>query len=62
MAANKSQGSFYTLFLVAATVLCAGIYSSPRHGKVVVAGWCGGPSWQPFRNAEDQAARRDGRQ
>ena len=26
MAANKSQGSFYTLFLVAATVLCAGIY------------------------------------
>ncbi|HTZ75289.1 MAG TPA: hypothetical protein VMB47_15305 [Candidatus Aquilonibacter sp.] len=29
MAANKSQGSFYTLFLVAATVLCAGIYLSP---------------------------------
>src|SRR5271168_4006051 len=26
MAANKSQGSFYTLFLVAATVLCAGLY------------------------------------
>jgi hypothetical protein len=26
MAANKSQGSFYTLFLVAATVLCAGIF------------------------------------
>src|SRR5271168_764506 len=26
MAANKSQGSFYTLFLVAATVLCAGFY------------------------------------
>jgi len=29
MAANRSQGSFYTLFLVAATVLCAGIYLSP---------------------------------
>ena len=26
MAANKSQGSYYTLFLVAATVLCAGIF------------------------------------
>jgi hypothetical protein len=26
MAANRSQGSFYTLFLVAATVLCAGIF------------------------------------
>jgi hypothetical protein len=26
MAANRSQGSYYTLFLVAATVLCAGIY------------------------------------
>jgi len=26
MAANKSQGSFYSLFLVAATVLCAGFY------------------------------------
>ena len=26
MAANKSQGSFYTLFLIAATVTCAGIY------------------------------------
>jgi len=26
MAANKSQGSFYALFLVAATVLCAGIF------------------------------------
>ena len=25
MAANKSQGSYYTLFLVASTVLCAGI-------------------------------------
>jgi len=26
MAANKSQGSYYTLFLAAATVLCAGIF------------------------------------
>ncbi len=26
MAANRSQGSFYSLFLVAATVLCAGIF------------------------------------
>lgn len=26
MAANRSQGSFYTLFLVAATVLCAGLF------------------------------------
>jgi len=26
MAANKSQGSYYTLFLVAATVLCSGIF------------------------------------
>ena len=26
MAANKSQGSFYSLFLIAATVLCAGFY------------------------------------
>src|SRR5579875_2033458 len=26
MAANKSQGSFYTLFLAAATVLCAGVF------------------------------------
>jgi hypothetical protein len=26
MAANKSQGSYYTLFLVAATVLCAGLF------------------------------------
>jgi hypothetical protein len=29
MAANQSQGRFYSLFLVAATVLCAGIYLSP---------------------------------
>ncbi len=26
MAANKSQGSYYTLFLVASVVLCAGLY------------------------------------
>jgi hypothetical protein len=26
MAANKSQGSFYSLFLIAATVLCAGFF------------------------------------
>jgi hypothetical protein len=26
MAANKSQGSFYTMFLAAATVACAGLY------------------------------------
>lgn len=26
MAANRSQGSFYTLFLVTATILCAGIF------------------------------------
>lgn len=26
MAANRSQGSYYTLFLAAATVLCAGIF------------------------------------
>ncbi|HTZ98893.1 MAG TPA: hypothetical protein VMB02_01095 [Candidatus Aquilonibacter sp.] len=29
MAANKSQGSYYSLFLVAATVLCAGIFYWP---------------------------------
>ncbi|MGH9686695.1 MAG: hypothetical protein ACRD5K_06350 [Candidatus Acidiferrales bacterium] len=26
MAANRSQGSFYALFLVAATILCAGLF------------------------------------
>jgi len=26
MAANRSQGTYYTLFLVSATVLCAGLY------------------------------------
>jgi hypothetical protein len=36
MAANKSQGSFYTLFLVAATVLCAGIFDwSSGLGKLL---------------------------
>jgi hypothetical protein len=29
MAANKSQGNYYALFLVAATVLCAGIFYAP---------------------------------
>ncbi|HEX4002031.1 MAG TPA: hypothetical protein VHX36_05245 [Candidatus Acidoferrales bacterium] len=37
MAANKSQGSYYTLFLVAATVLCAGIYEfSSGFGKLLL--------------------------
>lgn len=36
MAANKSQGSYYTLFLVAATVLCAGIYLSGGMGKLLL--------------------------
>lgn len=36
MAANRSQGSFYTLFLVAATVLCAGIFDwSSGLGKLL---------------------------
>lgn len=35
MAANRSQGSYYTLFLVAATVLCAGIFFSGA-GKVLL--------------------------
>jgi hypothetical protein len=36
MAANKSQGSFYTLFLVAATVLCGGIFEwSSGLGKLL---------------------------
>jgi hypothetical protein len=29
MAANKSQGSYYTLLLVGATVFCAGLYYYP---------------------------------
>jgi len=37
MAANKSQGSYYTLALVASTVLCAGIYEwSGGMGKLLV--------------------------
>ena len=38
MAANKSQGSFYTLFLVAATILCAGLFEwSGGLGKLLFA-------------------------
>ncbi|HEX4074043.1 MAG TPA: hypothetical protein VHX49_01450 [Candidatus Acidoferrales bacterium] len=37
MAANKSQGSMYTLFLVASTVLCAGIFEfSTGLGKLLL--------------------------
>jgi len=37
MAANRSQGSYYGLFLVAATVLCAGIfYWSSGMGKLLL--------------------------
>jgi len=36
MAANKSQGSFYTLFLGASTVLCAGIYLGGGTGKLLL--------------------------
>ena len=36
MAANRSQGSYYTLFLVAATVLCAGIYFGGGMGKLLL--------------------------
>jgi hypothetical protein len=36
MAATKSQGSFYTLFLAAATVLCAGVFDwSSGWGKLL---------------------------
>ena len=35
MAANRSQGSYYTLFLVSATVLCAGIFFSGA-GKILL--------------------------
>jgi hypothetical protein len=35
MAANRSQGSYYAVFLVAATVLCAGIFFSGA-GKVLL--------------------------
>ena len=38
MAANKSQGSYFTLFLVGATVLCVGIYDfSGGFGKLLFA-------------------------
>jgi hypothetical protein len=37
MAANRSQGSYYGLFLVACTVLCAGIYEfSTGLGKLLL--------------------------
>jgi hypothetical protein len=36
MAANRSQGSYYTLFLVAATVFCAGIFHSAGAGKLLL--------------------------
>lgn len=36
MAANRSQGSYYSLFLVAAVVLCAGLYDfSGGFGKLL---------------------------
>jgi hypothetical protein len=37
MAANRSQGSYYGLFLVASTVLCAGFYEySSGSGKLLL--------------------------
>ena len=36
MAANKSQGSHYSLFLAAATVLCTGIYLGGGTGKLLL--------------------------
>lgn len=36
MAANRSQGSYYTLFLVTATILCAGIYLGGGMGKLLL--------------------------
>jgi hypothetical protein len=36
MAANRSQGSYYSLFLVASTVLCAGIYLAGGMGKLLL--------------------------
>jgi hypothetical protein len=36
MAANRSQGSYYTLFLVAATVLCAGIFIGGGKGVLLL--------------------------
>ena len=43
MAANKSQGSYYTLFLVAATVFCTGLfrYSSGLGKLLLVVGAIG---------------------
>lgn len=36
MAANRAQGSYYTLFLIGATILCAGLYDfSSGLGKTV---------------------------
>jgi hypothetical protein len=37
MAANKTQGRYYTLFLVGATILCAGVYDiSSGLGKLLL--------------------------
>lgn len=36
MAANKSQGGYYGLFLVGSTVLCAGIYLGGGSGKLLL--------------------------
>src|SRR5215469_16854292 len=37
MAANRSQGSYYTLFLIAATILCGGVaYFSGGMGKLLL--------------------------
>ena len=36
MAANKSQGSYYSLFLIMSTVLCAGIYLGGGTGKLLL--------------------------
>ena len=57
MAANRSQGSYYTLFLVAATVLCAGIFVGGGKGKLLLLVGASRASRQPFRDAEDQVSR-----
>jgi len=53
MAANRSQGSYYTLFLGAATVLCAGIFLwSGAMGKLLFligAAGIGGSLYGMFR-------------
>jgi hypothetical protein len=36
MAANRSQGSYYTLFLVASTVLCAGLFVGGGKGVLLL--------------------------